>query len=621
MVADFETNYDESSNTAEVWSACFKEKGSDPEILREIDEFMRYLWHYPGRVRCFFHNLKFDGEFIVNWLASNKRMKQAYDEIEKKFKKPKELKSGEYTLLISKTGVWYQINWKTKRGLVTFVDSLKLAPMSLLEVGKSFQTEHQKLDMDFNEWMDSLKPLTEKQTAYIKNDVFVMEEFLEEFFSEGHNRMTVSSCALAEYKKILGKEDYEMFFPELKAEAWDFAEKCYHGGFVYVNPEFSGSVIKKHGKTIDVNSLYPYVMHSSSGNKYPVCSGRHWIGKKEKTNRDTMDFIHFKCSFKIRPGKLPFVHIRKNKDYPANQILETSWIWDYENEVWKTHKDGNEIICDFYMQDKELKLFLKHYHVWNFKIIEGWEYHVISGIFDDYINKFKEIKETTSGGKRTIAKLFMNGLYGKFATKRDSSFKIVDVEKTRETGITHFINVEENDKEVEYMPVGACVTSNALIYIVEKSQKFYEKGIYLYTDTDSIHYIDKDAPEIKIHPTELGAFKIETEWDEAIFLRAKTYVEKGDEYHIICAGMPKKCKDMLRISLGEDREKFEKLKLSKNEEEFTRKERTLSDFNVGLNIPGKLKPTHVIGGVALLTTEFTIKKGNHYGRVKGTRVL
>ena len=354
MVADFETNYDESSNMAEGWSACFKEKGSDPEILREIDEFMRYLWHYPGRVRCFFHNLKFDGEFIVNWLASNKRMKQAYDEIEKKFKKPKELKSGEYTLLISKTGVWYQINWKTKRGLVTFVDSLKLAPMSLLEAGKSFQTEHQKLDMDFNEWMDSLKPLTEKQTAYIKNDVFVMEEFLEEFFSEGHNRMTVSSCALAEYKKILGKEDYEMFFPELEAEAWDFAEKCYHGAFVYVNPEFSGSVIKKHGKTADVNSLYPYVMHSSSGNKYPVCSGRHWIGKKEKTNRDTMDFIHFKCSFKIRPGKLPFVHIRKNKDYPANQILETSWIWDYENEVWKTHKDGNEIICDFYMQDKEL---------------------------------------------------------------------------------------------------------------------------------------------------------------------------------------------------------------------------------------------------------------------------
>lgn len=624
MVADFETNYDQANNTASVWSACYKVKGEEPKIFRRISDFINFISRC-GDVECYFHNLKFDGEFILNYLARNSKFKMAFDEKIEKFKKPKELHKNEYSFLISDKGVWYALYLKTKTGLVRFMDSMKKAPMSLADAGHAFATKHKKLDMDFNCWMDSDKPLTKKQEDYIKNDVWVMEEFLDMFEQEGHTAMTIGSCALKEYKRIISLQDYKMFFPKISDEEWEFTNKCYHGAFVFVNPKYKGKVIRKKGKTADVNSLYPYEMHSSSGNFYPVGKGNHWIGKKEKTKRNTMDFIHFRCSFRVRRGKLPFVHIRNNPNYPAKKVLETSWIWDRKNETWISDIDGSPIIVDMYMVDKEFRLFLEHYHVRNLEIVEGYTYYKEIGLFDDYINYFNKIKMQSKGGKRQIAKLFLNNLYGKFATKKDSSFKIIDLQKTRETGVTVYKTIKAQDKDTLYMPVGACVTSYALIKIVKDSQKYYEKDLYLYTDTDSIHYIDdiKAKGLIDLDDKKLGAYKIEKEWEEAVFLRAKTYVEKSldkdgkAEYAITCAGMPERCKQLFRISLGESRDKecFAKLKPSEDGERFMNVSRKLEDFNVGLKVPDKLTPKHVIGGIALLSTEFTIKNESEYGRI------
>lgn len=619
MVADLETNYDQCTNMAGVWSVCYKNENDKPRIFRRLSDFMNYV-QYVGNTTCYFHNLKFDGEFILNYLARNCKYKMAYDSNKRKFKKSKQLRKNEYTYLISDKGVWYAIYLKTKTGLVTILDSLKKAPMSLASAGEAFATEHRKLEMDFNVWMDSEKPLTPKQQAYIENDVYVLEEFLKLFEEEGHTEMTIGSCALKEYKKIIGTREYKHLFPKLSDEEWEFANKAYHGAFIYVNPNYQGKIISLAGKTADVNSLYPFVLHSMSGNYYPVGKGEYWKEHKTKKRTHTMDFIHFRCSFKVRKGKLPFVHIRKNPDYPARKVLETSWIWDRKNESWITHREGKPIVVDFWMQDKELKLFLEHYMVRNFEIIEGYTYQTRIGIFDEYINKYNKIKMESKGGKRTLSKLFLNNLYGKFATKRDSSFKVIDLEKTRETGITHFVNVHEEEKEVNYMPVGACVTSNGMIHIVKNSQKFYEKGVYLYTDTDSIHYIDKDCDNlITIHDTALGAFKIEMEWERAVFLRAKTYIERDKEgkHNIICAGMPEKCKQLLRVSLGEPVERFERLHPSEIGEKFIEKRRTLEDFKEGLRVPDKLLPRHVINGIALESTEFTIKRESGYGRLYG----
>ena len=57
--------------------------------------------------------------------------------------------------------------------------------------------------------------ITEEEKEYIRNDVLVVKEALEIMFEEGHNKLTIGACCLEEYKKIIGKEDFELMFPSL----------------------------------------------------------------------------------------------------------------------------------------------------------------------------------------------------------------------------------------------------------------------------------------------------------------------------------------------------------------------------------------------------------------------
>ena len=44
------------------------------------------------------------------------------------------------------------------------------------------------------------------------------------------------------------------------------------------------------------------------------------------------------------------------------------------------------------------------------EILDGCWFYAEKGIFDDYINKYMEIKMNSKGARRTEAKLFLNNL-------------------------------------------------------------------------------------------------------------------------------------------------------------------------------------------------------------------
>lgn len=615
---DFETNYDQTDNVADVWSACMLVHGGQPEIYRTIDVYIRKLYAL-GKANVYFHNLKFDGEFILYYLHHNKNFKHAYIENEKRFKTDKEMKPRDYKYLISDKGVWYIITIRTRVGFIRIYDSFKRSPISLAKCGEAFNTKHRKLEMQHEKWHDSDTVLTQQEKDYIKNDVWVMDEFLTEFENQGHTKMTIGSCALEEFKKMYGKQDFKQDFPDVFADSpeGDFVLKAYHGAFVYVNPYKKGKIIK-NGWTLDVNSLYAYVQHSMSGNIYPYGYGTYWIGKKPKKlcNNETIDFIHFKCKFRVREGYLPFVHIKNDPRYPASKILETSDLW-IDGE-WIEKGEDFDTTIEFTMQGKEFKTFLKHYHVKDFKIIDGYTYYARSGIFDDYINHFMQIKATSTGGKRYIAKQFLVNLYGKFATKQDSSFKVIDDAKTDDKLV--YKNIEEYNKKPGYIPIGACITSNAMLYTLEHAQKCYHKDKpgFCYSDTDSIHG-DGHIPDFDIDKTKLGCWDLEKQWDIGYFLRVKSYLEiVGDTMDITCAGMPKHCKNLFAKSCGYKSSEQPK---SIDDIRFLLKKRTILDFKPGLRVPGKLHPTRVIGGIALLDTTFTIKREKEYGQLYGRNTI
>ena len=618
-VADFETTVYEGQTSTEVWAAAIVEIGSSMvTVLHSIEEFLTYVLtsdEVEADSIIYFHNLKFDGSFILDYLLKDDRFK---DVTEAQFK-PKELKSIDYNYfnyMISAMGQWYSMNVQYNGKHIEFRDSLKLLPFSVKAIGKGFKTEHQKLDMEYEGKRYAGCEITPEEEAYIKNDVLVVKEALEYMFDDGEDGMTIGSCCMKEYKEVstFDSTDWKNLFPDLTkiscpfggfANADEYIRKAYKGGWCYVKKGCEGKIYRTKGTTCDVNSLYPSVMHSMSGNVYPIGKPVWFQNEIPERAKEVnakgkpkyVYFVRFMCQFKLKKGKLPTVQIKGDKFYSGNEWLETSDYY-YNGKYYDYYKDYNgnykKIIPILTMTDKDFKLFLEHYDVTDMKILDGCYFRAVSGIFDTYIDKWAKVKMESTGAMRQLAKLFLNNLYGKFGTNSDSSYKVFYI---GEDGLVHSKIVFENNKKTGYVAVAACITANARNFTIRTAQKNYDN--FIYADTDSIHCIcgPDDIVGAPEDPVKFCHWKYETCWDKAVFTRQKTYIEHVTHdnrepidpyYNIKCAGMGKDAQKTLNNWL-EDGTK------------------TMADFKSGLLVPGSLKAKRIDGGVVLVSNDFVIK--------------
>ena len=641
FVGDFETTVYEGQKHTEVWASAIVELYSeDVKIFKSIDETFEYLSVMKDNVIVYYHNLKFDGSFWLSYLLVDRNFKQAYNKTGERindveWQQEKEMKNNTFKYSISDKGQFYTIIIKVNNKFIEIRDSLKLLPFSVKKIGKSFETKHKKLDMEYTGFRYSGCEITLEEQEYIKNDVLVVKEALEIMYNEGHNKLTIGSCCLEEYKKLIGKDDYTMYFPNLTEieldkdtygsfNAEEYIRKSYRGGWCYV-VKGKENKIYENGVTADVNSLYPSVMSSESGNRYPVGKPYFWKGnyideEALKTNR--YFFIRIKTRFYIKKNKLPFIQVKGNLLYNGREMLETSDIYDAETDTYcKEILDFNGNLVstrvELTLTMTDYYLMKEHYDLVDFEILDGVWFYTEIGIFDRYIEKYKKIKTVSTGAKRELAKLFLNNLYGKMATSTDSSFKVAYVKEDKSIG---FLPVLANDKKPVYIPIGSAITSYARNFTIRTAQKNYygvDKRGFIYADTDSIH-CDLDVSELKDVPVHDSAFchwKLEALWDKGIFVRAKTYIEHVthenlkpvEPYNNIkCAGMPQKCKDLLNLSLeGYTEEEYEALK--DIEKKFVKTKRTFKDFKRGLIVPSKLRPKRINGGIILCDTTYEMR--------------
>ena len=641
FVGDFETTVYEGQKHTEVWASAIVELNSeDVKIFKSIDETFEYLSVMKDNVIVYYHNLKFDGSFWLSYLLVDRNFKQAYNKTGERindveWQQEKEMKNNTFKYSISDKGQFYTIIIKVNNKFIEIRDSLKLLPFSVKKIGKSFETKHKKLDMEYTGFRYSGCEITLEEQEYIKNDVLVVKEALEIMYNEGHNKLTIGSCCLEEYKKLIGKDDYTMYFPNLTEieldkdtygsfNAEEYIRKSYRGGWCYV-VKGKENKIYENGVTADVNSLYPSVMSSESGNRYPVGKPYFWKGnyideEALKTNR--YFFIRIKTRFYIKKNKLPFIQVKGNLLYNGREMLETSDIYDAETDTYcKEILDFNGNLVstrvELTLTMTDYYLLKEHYDLVDFEILDGVWFYTEIGIFDRYIEKYKKIKTVSTGAKRELAKLFLNNLYGKMATSTDSSFKVAYVKEDKSIG---FLPVLANDKKPVYIPIGSAITSYARNFTIRTAQKNYygvDKRGFIYADTDSIH-CDLDVSELKDVPVHDSAFchwKLEALWDKGIFVRAKTYIEHVthenlkpvEPYNNIkCAGMPQKCKYLLNLSLeGYTEEEYEALK--DVEKKFVKTKRTFKDFKRGLIVPSKLRPKRINGGIILCDTTYEMR--------------
>lgn len=647
LVGDFETTVYEGQKNTEVWASAIVEMFTeDVSIFHSIDETWEYLSGLKSNLIVYFHNLKFDGNFWISFFLNKLHLKQAYtgDGVNScEWKHDKEMYNSTFKYTISELGQWYSIKVKINNKVIEFRDSLKLLPFSVKEIGKAFQTKHQKLDMEYTGFRYAGCEIKPEEKKYIANDVLVVKEALEIVFQEGHNRLTIGSCCLAEYKQIVGEDDWKRRFPDVSQTELDseiygkptvdaYIRKSYRGGWCYL-VKGKENKIYTNGTTADVNSLYPSMMHSMSGNRYPVGKPMFWSGNfipDRAQQKNMYFFIRIKTKFYLRSGKLPFIQIKGNMLYKGTESLQTSDVFDKATgKYYDKYIDIGGNTCDTRVEltltMTDYFLILEHYELVDFEILDGCYFYSEIGIFDEYIDKYAKIKMTSKGARRTLAKLFLNNLYGKMASSTDSSFKLAYVKDDNSIG---FINITAKDKEAGYIPVGSAITSYARNFTIRAAQANYygvEEHGFIYADTDSIHC---DLPPeqitgIKVHETDFCAWKLESCWDRAIFARQKTYIEhvthedlqKIEEPYnnIKCAGMPQRCKDLFELSMSgkavydEYKENTPVNRFLFNQVTHEPIVRTFDDFKTGLNVPCKLIPKRIDGGVLLVESTYQMR--------------
>lgn len=641
-MCDFETTVYKGQVNTEVWASASVELFTDQvNIFHSIDEQFEYFKNLNTNICCYYHNLKFDGSFWLSYLLLDLQYKQAYEalneeETEVTWLKEKEMPNNSFKYSISDKGQWYSITIKTNNHFIEIRDSLKLLPFSVKRIGQSFNTKHKKLDMEYTGFRYAGCEITDSEKEYIANDVLVVKEALEIMFTEGHNRLTIGSCCLAEYKKIMGKEDYAMYFPSLtdiqlddkvhkytNADAW--IRRSYKGGWCYL-VKGKENQVKTKGTTADVNSLYPSMMSSESGNRYPVGKPCFWSGDfiPEQALRPNMYyFVRIKTRFYIKPGYLPFIQIKGNFLYKGTEALMSSDVYDKKTDkYYDKYYDSRGNLCntrvELTLTMTDFILMKEHYDLVDFEIIDGCYFYTAIGIFDEYMEKYKKIKLESKGAMRELAKLFLNNLYGKMASSQDSSFKVAFIKENKAVG---FISVPANDKEAGYIAVGSAITSYARNFTIRSAQKNYhgvDQPGFIYADTDSIHcdLPPEEIVGIKVHDRNFCCWKLESCWDTAIFTRQKTYIEHVTHedlqpidtpyYNVKCAGMPQKCKDLFIKSLTGYTPKEED-DFTDEELQFIQQKRELTDFKVGLKVPGKLMPKRIRGGILLVDTTYEMR--------------
>lgn len=652
-VADFETTVYKGQTNTEVWAAAIVPLYSeDVKVFHSIGELYDYMVSLDNNIVVYFHNLKFDGAFWLSYFICDLKLKQAFYELsdreyDVKAEDVKQMEKNTFKYSISDRGQWYSIVVKTKKGrYIEIRDSLKLLPFSVKKIGNGFGTKHKKLDMEYEGFRYPGCVITDEEQKYIANDVLVVKEALEIMFDQGHKKLTIGACCLSEYKKLfkwgfVTQLSFDEFFPNLyeielkesdgygSPNAGAYIKKSYKGGWCYLVKGKAGK-LKTNGTTADVNSLYPSMMSSESGNFYPHGLPTFWKGNiPEICERDSIYwFVRIKCHFYIKPGKLPFIQIKGTLLYDGTEALETSDIQNPKTGVWYRNK------VELTLTMTDYKLFRMHYDVDELEILDGCWFEAMPGIFDDYIEKYKELKLKSVGALRELAKLFLNNLYGKFAASIDSSFKYAIERDDHSIG---FVNVPETDKKPGYIAIGSAITSYARNFTIRAAQENYHgvnKPGFIYADTDSIH-CDLPPEKIKgitVHDKNFCCWKLESCWDKAIFTRQKTYIEhvvlenlkppkKGAYNNVKCAGMPDRCKDLFLLSMRGDADirgrwdaKKETYKPWTPEEiDFLFDDdskpivRSYEDFKVGLTVPGKLLPKRIMGGILLVETTYQMR--------------
>lgn len=566
FVADFETT---TTAPARVWAwgICSLER---PDLFlygTGIESFMD-MCKEENRI-IYFHNEKFDGQFILYYLL--KKMKYTYSE-------GRESKT--FNVLINEQGQFFQIEIIFKRrgrnlNRVVFQDSYKKLPFAVAVIADAFKLPMKKGTIDYEMPRPEGYEPTDDEIDYLRNDCQIVAHALKIQYDEGLSRMTIGADALNVYKNMIGHDTFKTLFPSLKLEYDKSIREAYKGGYTYLNPKYAEKDIGP-GIVLDRNSMYPAVMKKEL---MPYGVPVAFYGEYVPNDSYPLYIQGIFAEFTLKSGHVPTFQLKGSLRFLDTEYVTNTGVNPVE--VWLTNVD--------------LEVVKEHYTVEVHEYMGGWMFKGAHGLFDQYIDYWMEIKEANAKDKNALyflAKLMLNNLYGKFGQKMELIGKFPELDEEKD--IVVFKKLDKKVKEGVYIPIATFVTAYARRDMICEIQKDYDR--FVYADTDSRHLIGTEIPDTDIHKSRLGAWDVEKTFIKARYLHAKCYVQRskwkqrkrpgqkyrlcGNKTYITCAGMPADVK----------------------------KKVAFDDFTIGFTIFGKKVPKNVPGGTILEKIDFTIRQ-------------
>lgn len=679
-VADFETCYtSEERENVRVWAwGLLDFQTGEYQDGNNINTFFDKIMNDKNVYDIGFHNLKFDGSFIIpklfkmgfEYLPNNVFMDKWQNE---------EDLTNKFTHNITSMGQWFNIIIakstnanKSTPAFINIWDTAKLFPNTKLkELGIQYNTNAQKIDEN-KEFYERIRPegytFNDEESAYLKADCMVLAEVLREqltrygtiyrtqaskafhFFKEsctdeagnnnyekkyeGFQQWAVPDVeGLEDYKgaivrylpkevrkkldksgaKVIDKKEY--YIPDYYT--WRDIKLAYNGGISYVNPKYQEQSLYERITTIDVNSMYPYVLKT-----FPIPYGRF-------TKKDGAPDLKAKNKSWIAGAVVSF-RLKKETNLPCIQIKEKyGREWLRESTDFRKYGEMDEENEDIiFFTSVDFETFKENYYF----VVHKWLYHYeFAGISnkdgkafveplykakqqadnvmnklkkqfpDDYKSKDEFIKASMD---RKETKVLMNSAYGKHGTKyflysKDSVYQGegLPVKYESETSLGR-----NPDKEPShyYCPYAAFVTAYARQMLVRAWNSF--EGRAVYCDTDSIHFLGTkdDIPESleqfidRKETGALGLWKVENEFIKGRYIRSKSYIEvkaNGEEV-ITCAGATSDIKKLMN---------WETFRVGFNAWNIC------DELNLDKKEHSKLTPKQYPDGVALEIVNFEIK--------------
>lgn len=594
LFSDFETltinskQYQKQKKTSVyLWGLMDKENNFN--YGNSIDEYWRYLLSLRTNLLIYFHNLSFDGVFIYKYLIkkyptwykddlNNANRKTNYWSV---FKRNRKIYYIEF--VIDKN-----INNKVKRQYIRFQCTYNLLNSSIEKLGKGLNIEKKKHDdikwlIDNNyinnenefydlggDWIfendnDKVKTIF---VNYLYDDIFVAKESFYSLCNEIENNrfafhpkynkrnlqvkntLTAASISQKIIKNNIRKYNhiYKDFYLK-NLDEYSYFHNFYSGGFVEFNENYQNKHLTNiNGYYLDINSSYPFSM------TLPLPYGKR-LDKKPPFG-DYLEYVEIDIEFNIKQ-KWDNIPILKNNN---PKLFRGRYL-----------KNG---YGTYYLLKEEFDLIKEIYNI-KIKSIKTF-YCKAAKYLEPIINELYHLKSNAKNeGEKLTYKIILNSLYGSFGKKAfypsrimipkemieklekgdliNKNFKVEtkSAECWNELGLQSvYCNDLEKISKLKKFPnllVGATITAYSRINLVKTIMKLGNKN-FLYCDTDSILFIwNKSETELKqlinIDDKELGAWKIESKFNQGKILGAKRYVvtkkENENNYKVALAGIKK----------------------------------------------------------------------------------